>query len=118
MKWKLALLPAALVAGCAGPGTMYEWGSYQPALLDYTKSADNEKFETNLRESIAKAEEKQAVPPGIYAELGYLLMNTDRGAEAVLFFEKEKALFPESAMLMNKMIAGAANPAEGGSDAS
>jgi hypothetical protein len=36
-------------------------------------------------------------------------MNTERPAEAIVFFQKEKERFPESAMLMDKMIAGAEN---------
>lgn len=107
MKLSLALLPAVLLAGCAGPGALYEWGSYQPALLSYTKTGEAAKFEEGLRETIEKGERKEAVPPGVYAELGYLLMNTDRPSEAMVYFEKEKAAFPESAILMDKMIEGA-----------
>jgi len=114
MKWYMALLPAMLAAGCAGPGTMYEWGNYQPALLDNTKSDDNEKFEEKLRETIEKGEEKDAVPPGVYAELGYVLLNSQRPAEAITYFEKEKSRFPESTVLMDKMIASAQRAAEGG----
>ncbi len=113
MKRSLALLPAVLVAGCAGPGQLYEWGSYQPALLDYTKTSESGKFEEELRETIAKGEKRDFVPPGVYAELGYLLMHTDRPAEAAILFGKEKEHFPESAVLMDKMIAGASKANEG-----
>lgn len=116
MKRSLALLPAVLLAGCAGPGAIYEWGSYQPALLSYTKTGEAAKFEEELRETIEKGERKEAVPPGVYAELGYLLMNTNRPSEAMVYFQREKAAFPESTILMDKMIEGAERASEGGGE--
>ena len=120
MKFYMALLPAVVLAGCAtGPKPIYEWGSYQPALLEYTKEANAAEFEKELLETIAKGEKKGTVPPGVYAELGYLLMSNQRAGEAIGWFEKEKQAFPESAVLMNKMIAGAADAsAKGEADAS
>jgi hypothetical protein len=104
---KLILVAASLaVSACASNDTLYEWGSYQPALVAYAKDADGVKFETELRDSIDKAEKVNRVPPGLYAELGYLLFDQGQGADAAVFFAKEKAAFPESAVLMNKLIAG------------
>lgn len=117
MKLYLALVPAFALAGCAtGPKPMYEWGSYQPSLLSYTKSADAVEFEKELRETIDKGERKGSVPPGVYAELGYLLMQSKRPSEAVTYFEKEKVTFPESRILMDKMIAGATSASAKGDD--
>jgi len=44
------------------------------------------------------------VPPGAYAEYGFLLFKQgdNRGAKA--YFEKEKSAFPESGALMTKLI--------------
>lgn len=112
MKWFAISLAAALVTGCAGPGTIYEWGGYQPALNGYTKTGDVAQFEAVLLATIATGEEKGRVPPGVYAELGFLLFNTDRPAEAVIFFQREKAAFPESAILMDRLILGAERASE------
>lgn len=112
MKWVAIPFAAALVTGCAGPGTIYEWGGYQPALNGYTKTGDTAQFETAILVTIAKGEEKGRVPPGIYAELGFLLFNTNRPAEAVIFFQREKEAFPESAILMDRLILGAERASE------
>lgn len=112
MKWVAISLAAAMVTGCAGPGTIYEWGGYQPALNGYTKSGDTAQFETVLLATIANGEDKGRVPPGIYAELGFLLFNTNRPAEAVIFFQREKEAFPESAILMDRLILGAERASE------
>lgn len=107
MKWVAIPLAAALVTGCAGSGSIYEWGGYQPALNSYTKTGETAQFETALLATIAKGEEKGRVPPGVYAELGFLLFNTNRPAEAIIFFQREKDAFPESAILMDRLILGA-----------
>jgi hypothetical protein len=112
MKWVAISLAAAMVTGCAGPGTIYEWGGYQPALNGYTKSGDTAQFETVLLATIATGEENGRIPPGIYAELGFLLFNTNRPAEAVIFFQREKEAFPESAILMDRLILGAERASE------
>ncbi|EHJ58168.1 hypothetical protein NSU_4883 [Novosphingobium pentaromativorans US6-1] len=106
MKWVPIIGAALLLAGCAGNKSMYEWGNYQPALVRYAKNADKASFEQDLRETIAKGEEKGRVAPGIYAELGYLLLEEGKGPEAALLFTKERERFPESAVLMNKLIEG------------
>lgn len=116
MKWVAIPLAAALVTGCAGSGSIYEWGGYQPALNDYTKTGDTAQFETAILDTIAKGEEKGRVPPGVYAELGFLLFNTNRPAEAVIFFQREKEAFPESAILMDRLILGAERANEAGAD--
>lgn len=106
VKKVLLILPGLLLAGCASNDTLYEWGTYQPSLTQYMKDKNSAKFETELRETIAKGEQDDAVPPGVYAELGYLLYKAGKDAEASEYFRKEKAAYPESAMLMDKLIDG------------
>jgi len=117
MKWVAISLAAALVTGCAGPGTIYEWGGYQPALNGYTKTGDVSQFETAILATIARGEEKGRVPPGVYAELGFLLFNSDRPAEAIIFFQREKDAFPESGILMDRLILGAERASEAEAEA-
>ena len=47
------------------------------------------------------------MPPGLYAELGYALLEEGQTKEAVGYFEKEKTKWPESGFLMDKMIRNA-----------
>jgi hypothetical protein len=114
MKWVPIIGAALLLAGCSGTNTLYEWGSYQPALVNYKKNADKAAFEEELRESIAKAEKSNRVPPGLYAELGYLLYEQGEEADAAEYFAKERDTYPESAVLMNKLIAGSGSSTPGG----
>ena len=104
---KLATIVACVFLGaCSSSQTLYEWGSYQPALLKYVKAGDATEFEAELQETIAAAESKDRVPPGLYAELGYMLYERGEFGAASSYFEKEKLAFPESAVLMEQLIAG------------
>ena len=112
MKRGLILLCLASALGaCTSTSSLYQWGSYPNALNSYTKTGDAAEFEQKLRETIEKGENKGEgqIPPGVYAELGYILMTNKQPAEALIFFENEKAAYPESAVLMDKMILGAKN---------
>jgi hypothetical protein len=83
---------------------MYEWGGYSGTLLTYYKDADLPEYAKRLSEAIEKAEAKNIVPPGLYAEYGYAMLELDRPQDAQLYFAKEKERWPESAYLMDKLI--------------
>jgi len=57
-----------------------------------------------LREQMTGYDASNRVPPGVCADYGFLLYRRGDLAGAVLFFEKERNAFPESAFLMNKLI--------------
>lgn len=113
-----------LLAGCvSGPKSLYAWGDYQPALLSYAKHPEEgAKFAERLKVVIDKAEIENKVPPGLYAEYGYALVELNRTPEAIDYFGKEAARWPESTVLMNRLMtrlaktqtAPAATPAVGG----
>ena len=91
------------VSGCAS--TKYAWKGYDSDLYNHYKDpGQQEKFMEQIKEIIDNAEPKKTVPPGIYAEYGYLLYESKQYAEAITYFQKEKGLWPESKVLMDKMI--------------
>ena len=113
-----ALLGLMLALGACVPERLYVWNSYEDDLYGYYK--DSEKLTelmTALEQTIKDNEKAVAegakgadgktlvrVAPGLYAEYGYLLLLTNRPAEAKQYFEKEKATWPESTVLMDRMI--------------
>jgi hypothetical protein len=101
------MLGSLLFSGaCAtAPKPLYQWGDYQNALLSYTKNPqETSKFADRLKRTIDKAEVKDGVPPGLYAEYGYALIELNQPSEAIAFFGRERKKWPESAALMNKLI--------------
>jgi hypothetical protein len=104
----LSLLICGLVtvfmSGCATP-TKYYWGNYEQSLYNHYKHpGDIEKFQSELSKTIARAEKKKRVPPGLYAEYGYVLLREGKNDEAIRYFKKERQLWPESVEFMNAMI--------------
>lgn len=92
-----------LLAGCTSD--KYAWNNYDDKLYAYYKNPDElEKFAAHLKETIAIGERDDTLPPGIYAEYGYLLYEMQNFSEAIVYFDKERARFPESQFLMAKMI--------------
>jgi hypothetical protein len=44
------------------------------------------------------------VPPGVYAELGYVYFRQNKKALAIQNFNMERRLYPESALLMDRLV--------------
>lgn len=110
LKIGIILLCTGFVAGCA-PKTQYTWGDYGPALYSlYSGDKDLDATALKLQKIIEKGEVKGTVPPGIYAEYGYILLSLGKSGEAITFFQKEKQLYPESTVFMDRMIAAAKIP--------
>lgn len=103
------------VSGCATHQNRYTWSGYDDKLYNYYKNpteADN--YLEGLQEVVQKAEASGKVPPGIYAEYGYALYEHGRFEEAVTWFGKERDTWPESKVLMDRMIKLVANRTKSG----
>lgn len=93
-----------LISAC-GVKTMYEWNGYNNHLLSYYKHPEElNKFSGKLYEGIQKAEVTGTVPPGIYAEYGYVMLSLNDTATAAIYFSKERDKWPESRFLMDKAL--------------
>ncbi|MBB3224416.1 DUF4810 domain-containing protein [Pseudoduganella umbonata] len=102
----LILAALFVLTACAAPQKKYEWGSYEQSLYEYYKAPANlNALVASIDATIVNAEKaNRPVPPGVYAEYGFLLLQQGKHQEAAGLFTKEKARWPESASLMNKMI--------------
>lgn len=88
--------------------TLYSWGNYQDKSYGYIKNNTEE----SLDDLIASYEQllnkqngiRKTVPPGIYADYGYLLVKRGRVEEGLLMMKKEVELYPESAAFMSRII--------------
>ena len=99
----LGLVVGAGLAGCA-PLALYQWGEYEDSLYRRYVKEDIAGAEAYLRETLVAAELKSRVPPGVYADYGFLLYRRGDYAAAIEKFEQEKRAFPESAALMSRLI--------------
>jgi len=102
-------LLALILTGCAAaPKPLYSWGDYQERSYNYIKEENTKSLET-LIETYEKIISKQTgsrktVPPGIYADYGYLLYKQGKTQEGLAFLNKEIALYPESTVFISRII--------------
>ena len=86
----------------------YFWGKYSYTYHDLIKNPSEEtrlNHEKTLRNIIQKSAEKELrVPPGIHAELGNLLADSDRVDEAIANFETEMSIYPESRVFLERLL--------------
>lgn len=97
---------ATVISGCATG--LYQWGDYEDSLhRRYTdpSAAGQERAFAMIQETIQDLERKaQQVPPGLYADFGYLLYRQNRLQEAIAYFRKEASTYPEATLLMESVI--------------
>jgi len=95
---------ATALTGCASP-SLYHWGDLEIGLHERYVTQDHAQADIYLLETIRTAEQqKLRVPPGAYADYGFLLFKRGDREGAITSFEKEKLLFPESSAFMTKLI--------------
>jgi hypothetical protein len=110
---RAAAISLVLFFACVAckPPQIYEWGNYEGALYGLMKDPVKlEKYGQSLQKQIQDGEASGKVPPGIYAEYGYVLMVSKQPKDATHYFEKEKQHWPESTRFMDKMILNCGNP--------
>jgi hypothetical protein len=114
---RLALLlgAAACLSACVTPPKpLYAWGSYEE--LIYTAHAtpgagDAQTQVTALEKDYQVARStNQPLPPGWHAHLGYLYFQLGKTDQALQEFNTEKVQFPESKVLMDRLIAKVKKP--------
>lgn len=95
-----------MFSGCETTRPLYSWGRYEPlsySALTETVSAEEQIAVLEEDLEIAKSE-NQATPPGVNAYLGYLYLKIGNVNYAVTAFEKEKTLFPESEVFIDRLL--------------
>ena len=96
--------------GCA-PQKMYYFGNYSKTLYSFEKNQNEEsllKHKQELETIITESESRNlSVPPGIYAELGYINFKSNNFKKAIKLFQTESQLYPESKHLMDRLIQSA-----------
>lgn len=102
----LAVVAVSALGGCAP--RLYQWGQYEDSLHTRVTDASPEgrqKAFRMLEQTIQEAEQAgQRVPPGVYADYGYLLYRGNRPDDAVRYLRKEAELYPEAKPLMDSVI--------------
>jgi len=106
----LILLVPVLLASCV-PQKMYYWGDYSSTLYQSRKVPSEEnllKHKQALESIIQQSNEQNLrVPPGVYAELGYIYFRQNATDAAVKYFLLEEQTYPESRIFMERLVQAA-----------
>lgn len=119
-----ALAVWIMVLGCATTGSqpMYYWEDYSESLYQAKKHPSAETLAEHkavLERIVETSKEKNCrMPPGVYAELGYIYALQNDNKKAIELFTLEKQTYPEATLFMDRLIQrseripGAENPKE------
>ena len=106
MRIFIVFLCSLILAGCATRPRQYQWGGYEDML--YSGYKDPNKMvamRLGLETQIGQLEQnRQKVPPGLYAELGTLYLQAESPDKAVTMYGRERDAWPESKGLMDALI--------------
>ena len=97
-----------MVTSCNTTKSLYSWYNYEDVTYQYSKKT-TEELQAKVLEQYKKVTDKQkgvrgVVPPGMYAEYGYLLYKTGKKEEGISFLKKEIELYPESETYISRII--------------
>jgi len=103
----LLLLVVVFPMGCAKPG-IYSWGPYERSIYvmykpegGYTPESQAERLEAHMERA---SNYDKPLPPGFHAHLGYLYYQMGRVDLARKMFEQEKTLYPESVVMIDRLL--------------
>lgn len=102
-------LASITLVGCvSAPKPLYSWGEFpQQTYLSLTlvEKASPQDQILKLEKDVEKAKAKNAaVPPGLYAHIGMQYLNMNDAPRAIQYFELERQVYPESAVLMDRLL--------------
>ncbi|MCR5394216.1 MAG: DUF4810 domain-containing protein [Bacteroidales bacterium] len=94
------------LSSCA-TSTLYSWNDYEDASYEYSKVGSEEQKEKLIKQFEKMKKQtglRKTVPPGYYAEYGFLLVKEGKTEEGVAMLKKEIELYPESTIYISRII--------------
>ncbi|WP_321332750.1 DUF4810 domain-containing protein [uncultured Bacteroides sp.] len=107
-KYLMLLIVAAGFASCTTTGSLYNWNDYVDASYKYYKKQTPEATEHLMKTYEAMINKpngsRRVIAPGICGEYGYFLLQNGKKEQGIAMLQKEKELYPESAVFMDRLI--------------
>ena len=100
------LFLAVCFSACESTPDLYSWGSYESQVYARLRGDSSPYTQLGaLEQDLEKIESGgKPVPPGFYAHLGLLYLETGNHAMAIACFREEKTRFPEAAAFMDFLL--------------
>lgn len=97
-----------MLASCSSKKALYTWDKYEVASYNYLKNSDEKSTQELIKtyQRIIKKQKgsRKVVPPGIYADYGFLLLQSDQTEEGTAMLKKEIKLYPESQLFIDRIL--------------
>ncbi len=102
-----------LITSCGTPSSLYTWGNkkkfdYHTNSYNYLKISDEESINSIKNSYINIIEEqrgtRKTVPPGIYADYGFLLVSNGEEKKGIEMLKQEMILYPESKIFIQRIL--------------
>lgn len=101
------MLLVGFLSGCTSTQTtLYDWGGYDEGIYEYYYDPiEAANFPQLVEAHIVQLESNNQTPaPGLYAEVGTFKLKTGDIDNAISFYKKEAATWPESKPLMDAIV--------------
>lgn len=107
-KLLFSTITVLMMASCTVQKPLYTWDKYEVTSYNYLKNND-EKSTQALIETYQNIIEKQqgsrgVVPPGVYADYGFILLQDNKTDEGKAMLLKEVELYPESKTFIDRIL--------------
>lgn len=104
----VVVLFSVFLVSCSTQKSLYSWGNYEKTSYNYLKNS-NEQSEQELIEEYQKIINKEggirnSVPPGVYADYGFILLKEGKKKEGESLLKKEMSSYPEARVFMERII--------------
>tara|TARA_R110002072_G_scaffold86438_1_gene195028 strand:- start:205 stop:561 length:357 start_codon:yes stop_codon:yes gene_type:complete len=108
LKAIICLVAIGILSGCTTVSDAgYYWGNYSNTYYNYTKDPSDKTLAAHIAELqniVAKSDEMELkVPPGLYAELGYISERQGEPSKSASYYQKEMELYPESKTFLERL---------------
>jgi len=104
----ICLLSGLLIGGCVpSKDTTFYWGDYSQTLYDFTKDPTEETLAAHKEQLLLIIKESpnrgKRVPPGVYAEYGYILLKEGKEKEGLGYLNMEMGIYPEALIFITRI---------------
>lgn len=108
MKKIILLGVSTFILSCSAPKALYNWDKYDSASYSYLKKNDERSTESliTIYQKIIKKQNgtRGMIPPGLYADYGFVLIQNNKVEEGKLMLQKEIELYPESKVFIDRIF--------------
>lgn len=106
--WVICGFFAISITSCVSTSNLYSWYDYEDTTYEYSKKQTDE-LQKKVLEQYQKMIEKpnasrKTVPPGLFAEYGYLLIKNGKRDEGLSMLKREIEIYPESESYISRII--------------